>query len=196
MTSRTLVVLALALSACRPQVMPRPQVDAGPDEEVIFDGPTSNTGIPQLPEDFAFDASIPRIDSGVIVVDTTCCVTTFSIADREPAEGVVGGLYINLSTFDGGVPLTRAAGRWTTTACFPVNQSASYQYQFDYDGGVIDAGIVELEDGGLVHVERLDLQTWRRGSDEEPGFELADGTRTNFYRAVSSCDGLDGGVPQ
>jgi len=196
MRAGALFVAALALAACR-QPMPDPEpFDAGPEEAVVFDGPTSNTGIPQLPEDFTFDASIPLIDSGVITVDGTCCVTEFSISDREPAEGVVGALHVNLSTFDGGVPLTRGAGRWTATACFPVNQSASYQYEFNYDGGVVDGGIAELEDGGLVYRERLDLQTWRRGSDEEPGFELADGSRANFFRSVSSCEGLDGSVPR
>ncbi|MBM4782616.1 MAG: hypothetical protein GQE15_33490 [Archangiaceae bacterium] len=198
MSARFFVSLSLLVlfAAC-----PRPppivtEDDAGEPEQVVFDGPTANAGIPALSEEFALDASIPAIDSGVIVVDTRCCATNFSISDQEPAAGVtVGTLRIELNAFSSGVALTRAGGRWRGSACFPLNVAAPYHYEFAHDAGLVDAGEVALEDGGVVIAERLELRTTWRASDEEPGFDLADGQRTNFFRAVSSCDGLDGSVP-
>ncbi len=190
------VALLVVFAACPPPPPVIPEEDAGEPEQVIFDGPTQNSGIPELSEEFAVDASIPVIDSGVIVVDTRCCATNFSISDQEPVAGVtVGTLRIELSAFSSGVALTRAGGRWRGSACFPVNVAAPYHYEFTHDAGLVDAGEVALEDGGIVISERLELQTTLRASDEEPGFDLADGRRTNFFRAVSSCDGLDGSVP-
>jgi hypothetical protein len=175
-----------------------PDADAGEPAAVVYDGPTPASGIPSLPEDFAFDASIPPIDSGVIVVDTRCCETTFSIADEEPAGGVEGVLRLGLNVFDGGVPLSRDvdAGRWVASACVPVNSEATFVYEFTIDGGLSDAGLVELEDGGLLGREAVDVRVTVRTSAEEPSAELVDGARVNVYRAVSTCDGLDGSVPR
>jgi hypothetical protein len=163
--------------------------------ETVYDGPTRGGGIPDLPEDFVFDASIPTIDSGVIVLDPTCCQTNFGISDQEPALAVTALLRIDLGAFSAGVPLTRAAGRWTASACFPVNQSAPYAYEFTHDAGWVDAGVYVLEDGGQEGRERIEVDVTRRSSDDEPGFDLADGTRTNFFKLVTTCDGLDGSVP-
>lgn len=185
----------LALSACPPPPVVTPDEDAGAEARPVFDGPTQNSGIPDLPEDFVFDASIPAIDSGTIVVDTRCCTTNFSIADQEAAGGVVGELRLALPTFPSGLALTRGGGRWRATACFPVNQSATYRYEFTWDAGLIDGGQVEDDDGGIIGLELLDVRHFARASDEEPGFTLDDGSRTNFFRSVSSCDGLDGSVP-
>jgi hypothetical protein len=192
----SLVSVLVVVSACPRPPPPVTEEDGGEPEQVIFDGPTENSGIPTFPEEFALDASIPEIDAGVIVVDTRCCATNFSISDQEPAAGVtLGTLRIELNAFASGVALTRAGGRWRGTACFPVNVAAPYHYEFTHDAGLVDGGEVALDDGGTVISERLELRTSWRASDEEPGFDRADGRRTNFYRAVSSCDGLDGSVP-
>jgi hypothetical protein len=188
--------LVLVLVGC-----PRPppdvtEDDGGAPERVVYDGPTSGSGLPDLPDGFSSDASFPEIDSGVIVVDRPCCATNFSITDEEPSGEVTGTLIIGLQAFAAGVPLTRGGGRWRASACFPVNQSAPYFYQFDLDGGFVDAGAVELDDGGVSWTQVLDLRQTRRASDAEPSFEQIDGTQANVFRAVTSCDGLDGSVPR
>jgi hypothetical protein len=197
MSARTVsLVTALVLVGC-----PRPppditEDDAGAPEDVVYDGPTRGIGVPDLPDDFALDAALSEIDSGVIVVDRPCCTTSFSIRDEEPSGGVTGTLIIGLQAFAAGVPLTRGGGRWRASACFPVNQSAPYFYQFDIDAGFVDAGAVELDDGGVIWTQVLDLRQMRRASDDEPSFEEIDGTQANVFRAVSTCDGLDGSVPR
>lgn len=164
--------------------------------DAVFDGPTQSSSIPQLPENFPFDASFPAIDAGVIVVDTRCCDTNFGIADREPNLEVTGVMRFGSNLFPNGVALTRGSGRWTARACFPVNSASTYWYQFTWDAGVVDAGVGELDDGGLVNLSYVDIKQVVRASDEEPGVEAIDGTRSNTFRAVSSCDGLDGSVPR
>lgn len=193
MSRSRLIALLLVCAGC-----PRPPImideDAGEPIEPVYDGPTQNAGIPDLPEGFRLDASIPLIDSGVIMVDTRCCSTNFSIADQEPASAT-GVLRIELGAFSSGVALARSAGRWSANACFPVNQSAPYQYEFTWDAGIVDAGLVGLDDGGIVGLEFTDIRVIRRASEDEPSYALVDGTRANFFRSVSSCDGLDGSVP-
>lgn len=194
MSARTSLLAVLVFSACPPPVVVTPEEDAG-ELPAVFDGPTERLGIPDLPSDYAFDASV-EIDAGPLNVDTRCCQTNFRISDEEPAGGVTGTLRIALGAFANGVPLTRGGGAWTASVCFPLERSASYQYEFLFDGGLIDGGQNELPDGGVEWVEVTDVRQTVRASAGEPGFELADGTRTNFYRAVSSCDGLDGSVPR
>ncbi|MCA3012371.1 MAG: hypothetical protein INH41_08220 [Myxococcaceae bacterium] len=185
-----LVAAVVLVLGCPQPQPPPPEDDAGVPAVVVNGGPARGRGVPDLPADFVFDASIPLIDSGVIIVDRLCCMTNFSIQDREPPGDVRGTLVIALQAFAAGAPLARGGGRWTARACFPVNQSATCFYQFDLDGGLIDGGTVELDDGGVEGVLRLDLRRTRRASDEEPSVEQLDGTMANVFRAVSSCDGL------
>ena len=182
----------LGLGAC-PPVEPAPE-DAGEEPAVVFDGPTAPAGVP----DFfpPFDAGDGRIDSGVIAVDTTCCDTRFSIADLEPAEVQTATLRIGLGAFSNGVALERDGGRWGAVACFPVNQSAVFFYEFTWDGGLVDAGNRELNDGGSEQVLTGSTIQTQRASDDEPSFTDSEGQRFNLYPAVTSCAGLDGSVPQ
>lgn len=177
-------------------MMVMPPDDAGAAAIPVYDGPTQGSGIPELPEDFEFDASIPLIDAGVIPVDTTCCETRFGIADEEPSGGVEGVLRIELPRFAAGVPLVRGGGRWTATACFPINYEAPYFYEFTFDAGLADGGQFGLEDGGVIGFEFMDVQVSRRASADEPSYARADGAPSNHFRGVSSCAGLDGSVPR
>lgn len=186
------VLAALVFSAC-PPTQPAPDLDAGEEPVVPFDGPTSASGVP----DFfpPYDAGDGLVDSGVIVLDLTCCETNFNISDQEPADGV-GVLRIGLGKFHDGVPLARDGGRWTATACFPVNQSSAYFYEFTFDGGIVDAGNRELADGGIEAVELGSTVVTQRASEGEPSFTDSAGQMFNIYRAVTSCEGLDGSVPR
>jgi hypothetical protein len=187
------VLAALVLCACPPtEPMPDPE-DAGDAPAPVFDGRTTPAGVP----DFfpPYDAGDDRIDSGVIVLDTTCCDTRFSIADLEPEEVLTAKLRIKLGTFSEGVALRRDGGRWGAVACFPVNTSATFFYEFTWDGGLVDAGNRELDDGGFEPVLIGSTTVSQRASDEEPSFIDSDGQHFNLYPAVESCAGLDGSVP-
>jgi hypothetical protein len=183
-------LMAALLLGC-PATPPVTEVDAG---EEPFDGETegSGGGIPQFDPD-AIDAGDPVIDAGMVVVDTRCCDTVFSVSDEEPVDAV-GVLEGDSPALAGGLSLTRGDAGWSASACFPLNSSSFYWYRFSWDGGLRDAGTFELEDGGTETLVVMDVVTRVRASDREPSFESADGTR-NYYRAVSSCDGLDGSVP-
>lgn len=180
----------LAVTACSPP--PPPVVE----EEVVepYDGPTSSGIIPTLdPDDPDVDAGDVVIDAGMIVVETRCCDTNFTISDLEPADAV-GVLEGELPVFQGGVPLSREDGGWAATACFPLIASGHYWYRFSWDGGVEDGGLELLADGGEEAVLIPVVITSVRASDREPSVTNASGAR-NYFREVSSCDGLDGGVP-
>lgn len=182
-----LMALAAVLAACSaPMTTPE---DAG--EELpppAYDGDTVGGTIPELPMN-----PEPLIDAGPIVTDGTCCDTHFHISDEEPADAT-GRLVSGLAAL-AELPLERDGGEWTVTACFPVNQSATYRYEFSWDAGIEDGGSAELEDGGVEWFEIHLVGASARASDAEPGFVDSNGDRWNFYRAVSSCDGLDGSVP-
>lgn len=182
--------LAGLLLGC-PAPTPPTEEDAG---EEVFDGETqgSGGGIPVFDPD-AIDAGDPVIDAGEVTVETRCCPTSFSISDQEPA-GAVGVLEGESPAFDGGLPLSRSDAGWTATACFPIQSSSFYWYRFSWDGGVRDAGTFEQDDGGTETILVQDVVTQVRASDTEPVSEAAAGRR-NYYREVSSCDGLDGAVP-
>ncbi|MDP2274749.1 MAG: hypothetical protein Q8K32_28665 [Archangium sp.] len=183
------LALALVLAGC-PEPVPVEEEDAGVEP---YDGPTQSSVIPTFDPD-AIDAGDPIIDAGMVTIDTRCCDTQFAITDEEPADAV-GLLEGQHTLFGAGLPLTRSDAGWSVAACFPLNASAFYWYRFTWDGGVFDAGTTDLEDGGqetlLVPVTGESL----RASASEPGFTDADGVRRNYYRAVESCDGLDGAVP-
>lgn len=184
--------LVLVLSACPPTPEPEPE-DAGEELPVPYDGPAVPSGVPDfLPP---FDAGDGLIDSGVIMVDPTCCETRFSISDVEPTQVSSALLRIPLAKFGAGVTLSRDGGRWHGSGCFPVNTSAAYFYEFTFDGGLVDGGSRALDDGGYEFFEVSSEVVSQRASDEEPSFIDADGLPFNFYRAVSTCDGLDGSVP-
>lgn len=182
------LLLAGLLFGC-PAPQPPQEEDAG---ETIFDGETTGGGIPVFDPD-AIDAGDAVVDAGLVTVETRCCSTGFSITDEEPADAV-GVLEGESPVFDGGLALTRGDGGWAVTACFPVQSSSFYWYRFTWDGGVRDAGTFDLDDGGMETILINDVVTSLRASDREPVFEGATGRR-NYYREVSSCDGLDGSVP-
>lgn len=192
----TTLVAASLLLGCPPPVPMPMEEDAGEPVVPVYDGPTQGSGIPDRPPGFGIDASIPLIDAGVIPVDMTCCQTQFGISDEEPAGGVDGVLRIELPRFAGGVPLVRSGGRWTASACFPINYEAPYFYEFTYDAGLADGGLFGLDDGGVIGLEFVDIRVTRRASADEPAFLSIDGAPSNRFRAVSSCAGLDGSVPR
>jgi hypothetical protein len=172
--------------------MPEPEPE--PEAEEPYEGPSSS-GIPPAidPDDYDFDAGVVLVDAGSVVVDTRCCVTRFSISDQEPADatGVIEG---DLPVFAGGTPLTREDGGWTATVCHPLNASGYYWYRFVWDGGLFDGGTETQPDGGEAPVLIPVTATSVRASDRETSVTNSQGTR-NFYREVSSCDGLGGRVP-
>ena len=172
---------------------PEPEPEREPEPEP-YDGP-GGSGIPPAfdPEDFDFDSGVFLVDAGMVVVDTRCCTTRFSISDEEPADAI-GSIQGDLPIFAGGISLTREDGGWTAMACHPINASGFYWYRFEYDAGVFDAGVVGLPDGGEEILEIPLTGSVVRASDRESSVATSDGRR-NYYRAVSSCDGLDGGVP-
>jgi hypothetical protein len=185
-----LVCLAL-LTAC-PAPMPMPE-DAGEEQPPpVYDGETAGGSIPEIPEGQMNPE--PLFDAGPIEVDGGCCDTRFHIAeDSEPAHAT-GRIASGLSTL-AGLSLTRGGGEWSATACFPLNASVAYRYEFTWDGGVADGGSVDLEDGGVEWEQIALIGFSARASESEPGFTDVNGERWNFYRAVESCDGLDGSVP-
>jgi hypothetical protein len=181
----------LALFAGCPQ--PAPIEDAG--EELpppAYDGETAGGSIPEIPDELMNPE--PLIDAGPIVVDAGCCDTRFRIAeDAEPSDAT-GRIVSGLSVLSD-LALTRANGEWSALACFPLNASVAYRYEFTWDAGVMDGGSIDLEDGGVEYYEIPLIGIATRASDAEPGFLDIDGNRWNYYRPVESCDGLDGSVP-
>lgn len=187
---RLLWCAVLAVTACSPP--PPPVVE----EEVVepYDGPTSSGIIPTIdPEDLDVDAGVEQLDAGNVVVETRCCETTFTISDEEPLDAV-GVLEGEVAVFQGGVPLSRGDAGWTAAACFPISASSHYWYRFSWDGGVEDGGVELLPDGGEEQLIIPVVITSLRASDREPSVTNSEGTR-NYFRDVSTCDGLDGGVP-
>jgi hypothetical protein len=181
------VTLLIGLAAC--PAPPPPPVEEEPDEP--YDGPTSSGIIPSIDPDA--DAGLVLLDAGDVVVETRCCATTFTISDEEPLDAV-GVLEGELAVFQGGVPLSRSDAGWMASACFPISASSHYWYRFSWDGGVEDGGVELLPDGGEEQLIYPVVITSLRASDREPSVTNASGTR-NYFREVSSCDGLDGGVP-
>lgn len=179
----------LLLTAC-PQPAPAQEEDAGVEP---FDGETTGGVIPVFDPE-ALDAGPMVIDAGVVTVDTRCCETNFAISSEEPADAV-GTLEGENPVFADGLPLTRSDAGWSVPACFPLNASAFYWYHFTWDGGVLDAGTELLPDGGEATVLIPLVGSSNRASTSEPSFTDSNGARRNYYRAVESCDGLDGGVP-
>jgi hypothetical protein len=163
------------------------------EEEEPFDGESKSGVIPTFDRDREIDAGVFVIDAGRVDVETRCCATTFSISDEEPLDAT-GVLLGQASALQAGLPLRRTDAGWTANACVTVNTSGFYWYRFTWDGGTRDAGEVDLPDGGVDIVIEPVIVTRDRASDREPGVDNATG-RQNFYRAVATCDGLDGGVP-
>lgn len=191
MKSPALWVLACVVLMSCPQ--PRPGPEPEPDEE-----PYAGPGSPPIPpandpDDHDFDGGQVLVDAGLVVVDSRCCMTRLSISDQEPTDAV-GTIEGELSLFEGGLPLRRVDGGWAATTCHPVNSAGRFWYRFVFDGGVFDAGLEQLPDGGAEVVLVSSTQSVIRVSDREPTVTNAEGER-NYYRSVSSCDGLDGGVP-
>jgi len=149
--------------------------------------------IPTFDRDREFDAGVFIIDAGRVDVETRCCATTFSISAQEPADAT-GVLLGETAALRAGLALTRTDAGWTANACVTLNTSSFYWYRFTWDGGLRDAGEVDLPDGGVQVVLEPVTVTTDRASEREPGVASATGQQ-NFYRAVQSCDGLDGGVP-
>lgn len=183
-------LLGLALAGCPPEPGPIDEEDAG---EEPYDGPASSGVIPTFDPE-TYDAGDLVIDAGMVTVETRCCDTQFAISDEEPADAV-GLLQGENPVFGTGLALTRGDGGWSVQACFPVNASAYYWYHFTWDGGLFDAGLTLMEDGGEELVLVPLTGESMRASDSEPGFTDSAGVRRNYYRAVESCDGLDGSVP-
>ncbi len=177
------------LSACPTKPTP---VTSDEEPEVPYEGNAMSSVIPKLDPDA--DAGVFIIDAGMVVVETRCCVTNFAISDGEPSDAT-GVLLGQTSALRAGLPLTRTDAGWAASACMTLNASTLYWYRFTWDGGVFDAGEVDLPDGGLETVLEPITAIADRSSDQEPGVTDADG-RKNYYRAVSSCDGLDGSVPR
>jgi len=174
-----------------PDPLPTPEEEPSPP----YGGPSQSGTIPVIdPSNLDLDAGQTLVDAGRVTVETRCCDTNFRIADREPADAV-GVIEGDLGVLRAGVSLTRAAGQWTASACVTINSSGSYRYRFTWDGGVVDAGLEVLPDGGQEIVLLPVTESAVRASGLEPTVSSADGLR-NFYSAVSSCDGLDGGVPR
>ncbi len=190
---RTLVLLcSLALFTACPAPIPTPEDAGEPMTPPPFDGETAGGSIPEIPEGVMNPE--PLIDAGPIEVDAGCCATRFRIAEgTEPADAT-GRIVSGLSTLSN-LALVRGGGDWSATACFPLNASVAYRYEFKWDGGVLDGGATDLEDGGVEYAEIQVTGIASRASDAEPGFTDVNGERWNFYRAVESCDGLDGSVP-
>lgn len=186
------VLLSLGVMACpAPQPTPQPEEDAGVEP---YDGPTSTRIPPAVdPDDHDFDAGQTLIDAGTIVVETRCCQTRFSISSAEPADAV-GVLEGELPVLKAGRALTREDGGWVATACHPIGAAGHYWYRFTWDAGIVDAGTELLDDGGIETLEVATTETIVRASEREPSVTNSEGAR-NFFRSVSSCDGLDGGVP-
>ncbi|MCA2981898.1 MAG: hypothetical protein INH41_02240 [Myxococcaceae bacterium] len=183
------VVLAL-LAGC-PGPKPTPPVEEEAEEP--FDGETMSSVIPRVDPDSPFDAGVFVIDAGRVEVETRCCATTFSISDQEPADAT-GVLVGESSALRPGLPLRRTDAGWTASACVTLNTSSFYRYRFEWDGGTRDAGEVDLPDGGVeISIVPVTIVS-ERASDREPSVSDATGQQ-NYYRAVSACDGLDGGVP-
>jgi hypothetical protein len=178
------------LCAC-PAPKPMPE-DAGEDVPVEFSGDTAGGSIPEIPDGLM--NTEPRIDAGPIVIDGGCCETRFRVAaGGEPAGAtvrIVAGLAVIAD-----LPLTLANGEWSALACFPLEASVAYRYEFTWDGGIEDGGSIDLEDGGTEWFEIRIVNNSARASASEPTFTDVNGAEWNFYRAVSSCDGLDGSVP-
>lgn len=185
-----LTALVFAVSACPGPKKPAPVEE---EEELPFDGESMSGVIPTFDRDRDIDAGVFIIDAGRVDVETRCCATSFSISDQEPLDAT-GVLLGQTSALQGGVPLRRNDAGWTANACVTINSSGFYWYRFSWDGGLRDAGEVDLPDGGFEVVIEPITVTVDRASDREPGVDNATG-RQNFYREVSSCDGLDGGVP-
>lgn len=183
----------VALISCVEE--PKPGTVEEETAPLPYDGETSGSGggIPVF-EPGVMDAGSEIIDAGNVTVDTRCCQTAFSISDGEPADAV-GKLQGEHGKLAGGISLSRTDAGWSASTCFPVNSSSRYWYAFSWDAGFVDGGIDLLPDGGeeavLIYKEGRSL----RASDREPSFVDSEGTRRNYYREVSSCDGLDGGVP-
>lgn len=153
-----------------------------------FEG--SSSGV--IPE-YAQTADAGLLDAGMVVVDTTCCVTRFRISDEEPADAV-GVLTGEAQVFRARVPLVRSDAGWTTSACVPVRISSGYWYEFTWDGGSLDAGDGAYDDGGFGPIILPNVERRVRASGFEPSVATALGQR-NFYSPLDSCVGHDGGVP-
>lgn len=150
---RYFVVALLALIGC---VKPDTGDDAGTDEDdagaTEYTGPATSNVIPEFDPDFDAGGN-QLIDAGSVVVDTTCCETTFNLpSGDEPsfAEGVLRGSAAPLTA---GVSLTSlgADAGWAASICMPLNSSQNYWFEFTWDAGLPDfgdAGPPIDEDGG------------------------------------------------
>lgn len=179
MRSWLLALSTLAvLSAC-----PGPTRRPAPveEEEEPFTGDSMSGVIPTFDRDREFDAGVFIIDAGNVVVETRCCATTFSISDEEPADAT-GVLTGETALLQSGVPLLRTDAGWTASACIVLNTATFYWYRFSWDGGLRDAGGVDLPDGGYEVVIEPVTVTSDRASAREPGVDNAEGRR-NYYRA-------------
>lgn len=176
-------VVVSALLACPPT---RPtSEDAGPEEEVPYEGEATNGAIPILENR---GPAFQPVDAGEFAIDRRCCQLVFSIDDLEPSDviGSVEGAFGPLAV-DGGLRLSRDGGRWAAASCFPLGTSTSYQYVFTQwqpaDGGAGDGGA----DGGT-------WQRYGRVSEGEASLDDGLGGRFNVVPAVTSCAQLDASV--
>lgn len=179
------LLLAAALAFGCSSGDPQPSPDAGPVADAAFQGETSGGQIPEFPGGL-FDAGF--IDAGEIVVDGACCNTTYRIAAGEEPEDATGLLMGDHPVFGRGLELTRGEGAWTARVCFPVNQSANYWFAFRWSNGMVDAGTVDLEDGGTESRTFEEILGVERASEDAARQVLADGRVVNFQPAWASCE--------
>jgi hypothetical protein len=106
--------------------------DAGADQQVAYQGPTSGGSIPAPP--------VAEGDAGTdvtVVADNRCCNVTLSLPDPTGDE-TTPLLFGNQYPLDvpGGVALTHSNGAWQASACLPVNIAIEYAFSFTVPFGV------------------------------------------------------------
>jgi hypothetical protein len=181
----TLSCVAVGLLACPPAPIDMPKDDAGTMEPVEFTGEATGN-----PPDFSgdiVDSGQGVFDAGTAVVETRCCKLNFRIAANGEPASAVGKLMGEAAPLSAGIPLTRDASGFSAAACFLVNTSSYYWYEFSWFTSDADAGGETEGDGGYV------VRT-KRHSAAETNYPQGDGTFKNFIPAVNNCALLDAGT--
>ncbi len=186
-----LLVCGLALIQACSGKTPIPNPDAGPVQEVEYDGPGSPGVIPvEVPEDPP--VVVDEGDAGEFVEDPTCCPVTFSLVDLEPAgaTGRVRGFAGPL--LETGLALARANGKWTATACMPARSATRYWYELSWPAGP-DAGTDAPEaDAALPDDATTDsgpaMHVVVRYAEDQPLEYDGNGNPVNFYAAACGND--------
>ena len=157
-----------------------------PPDEVAYEGETEGGGFGGFVPGLVDAGQQPKY-TGHVTSDPTCCKLKFSISRGAEPANATGMLLGEAEPLSAGVPLVSAGDAgWTAAACFPIKQSSYYWYQFEWPSA-LDAGGIELVDGGVVG--RL-----IRYSESETNAAWNDGSPRNYIPPVTDCGALDASV--